>query len=102
MNVRFVNMSKKIILSFIRSIDFLSEEEKKRKDYCVFMDDKKTLLLPEKNLLTCESNEILYLKQWIEEMIRNKRIQTELDFEYIDTPERNFVLYDDEILLVPK
>ena len=41
--VKFVIMSKKLLLSFITTIEYLSEEEKKKNDYCVFIPQQITL-----------------------------------------------------------
>ena len=98
-NVKFANMSKKIILSFVSTIELLNEEEKKKKEYCLFINNKKTLLLPQLNLLTQGNNEKIYLKKLAKELILNKKNQNQLDFHYFPTSERDYIVRDDETFL---
>ena len=98
-NVKFANMSKKIILSFVSTIELLNEEEKKKKEYCLFINNKKTLLLPQLNLLTQGNNEKNYLKKLAKELILNKKNQNRLDFHYFPISERDYIIRNDETFL---
>ena len=99
-NVKFVSMSKRIILSFIDTIELLNEEEKKKDDYGLFINNKKTLLLPNLNLLSQQSNERIYLKKLAKELILNiKNLSNSLDFHYFPTLDRDYIIYDDETIL---
>ena len=83
-NIKFANMSEKIILSFVSTIELLNEEEKKKKEYCLFINNKKTLLLPQLNLLT-QGN--------------NMKNQSQLDFHYFPILEKDYIIHDDETFL---
>jgi hypothetical protein len=73
-----------------------------KKAYCLFKDNKCTLLIPKKHLLSGHKNENIYFKRIADEMVRYQQIRDYLftDGTFLIIEQLDYDLHNDEIVLL--